>query len=91
MSVWTCNNCGGLRASPGEMFGGKACQCSHGEIGYTCSWPERIEEQRRYGYLVGAIQGLRYRVDDETKKVIDDVLRKVGDTTPKGRLQRIYE
>lgn len=25
--ITTCLNCGGLRAGPGEMFGGRACEC----------------------------------------------------------------
>ena len=47
---------------------------------YAAAWPDRCAEVSRYGLMLGALQGLRYRVDAATRKVIDDVLKEVEPT-----------
>lgn len=81
--ITTCAKCGGLRAEPGEMFGGKPCECPLPPATcYVASWIDRCAEVSRYGLMLGALQGLRYRVDDATRKVIDEVLKEVEPPTP---------
>lgn len=36
-----------------------------------------VSDAGKIGFLKGALIGLKFRVDDETRKVIDDVLRQV--------------
>jgi hypothetical protein len=38
---------------------------------------EYLEDKRKFGFLYGTLEALRYRVDDETKMVIDEILKEV--------------
>lgn len=66
-----CNICG----EPIETHG-TACAPRQQ---FTCSWKQRSEELSNYGFILGVLQGLRYQVDDKTRKKIDEALAKVSE------------
>lgn len=42
MSISVCDQCGGLRDGPGEMFGGKPCICGSGDDALSLAGKERL-------------------------------------------------
>lgn len=41
---------------------------------FTCPWMERIKECRERGYMLGLLEGLKYQVDERTRKKIEEFL-----------------
>lgn len=67
--ITVCNKCGGLRADPGEMFGGNPCQCAvASEPTATITWNQRCKEMEEHGRLLGLLEGcLFWNIPEELK------------------------
>lgn len=45
--------------------------------GYAAAWPDRAEERRKFGLMLGALKGLKYQVDDSTRLKIEKIIQEV--------------
>lgn len=76
--ITTCPTCGGWRGDPGDWRADPKCSCGSGPIPNTNTLQNHLRLAMTVGYLTGVLTGLRYRVDDETKELIDQALKRAG-------------